>query len=246
MCMFNFEGLNRPKLRFYLLHSPDCTRIGMAAINKNELFRRLGCHVHESGEKVDFSEPFGAILWHKRVNTGYPLCAAAALAGLSMEDMIRLELGWALPDREKLDEVLSTMAFFYGFDPLEYFRLVKKGEEYRTQKPIDLSEYLGLELNEGTLSLMPAEIRKQRVSEYTRSRIRVIGKKLESGIEFPQCIIWSDGREFPIDQIDSAQERASFETGGIGTRFSCWVKGKQRYIGYENPGDWFVETPCYA
>ena len=153
---------------------------------------------------------------------------------------------WALPDKEKLDEVLSTMAFFYGFDPLEYFRLVKKGEEYRTQKPIDLSEYLGLELNEETLSLMPMELRKQRVSEYIRSKIRVIAKKLSSGIELPQCVIWSDGREFPIDKIDSAQERASFETGGVGTRFSCWLKGKQRYIGYEDPGDWFVETPCYA
>ena len=138
------------------------------------------------------------------------------------------------------------MAFFYGFDPLEYFRLVKKGEEYRTQKPIDLSEYLGLELNEETLSLMPMELRKQRVSEYIRSKIRVIAKRLSSGIEFPQCVIWSDGREFPIDKIDSAQERASFETGGVGTRFSCWLKGKQRYIGYEDPGDWFVETPCYA
>lgn len=246
MCMFNFEGLDRRELRFCLLHNPNCTKIGMAAINENELFRRLGCYAHESTEKVDFSEPFGAILWHKRVNTGYPLCAASALVGLSMENLVRLELGWALPDKEKLDEVLSTMAFFYGFDPLEYFRLVKKGEEYRTQKPIDLSEYLGLELNEETLSLMPMELRKQRVSEYIRSKIRVIAKKLSSGIELPQCVIWSDGREFPIDKIDSAQERASFETGGVGTRFSCWLKGKQRYIGYEDPGDWFVETPCYA
>ena len=96
------------------------------------------------------------------------------------------------------------------------------------------------------IAMMPMELRKQRVSEYIRSKIRVIAKRLSSGIEFPQCVIWSDGREFPIDKIDSAQERASFETGGVGTRFSCWLKGKQRYIGYEDPGDWFVETPCYA
>ena len=84
--MFNFEGLDRRELRYCLLHSPNCTKIGMAAINENELFRQLGCFAHESEEKVDFSEPFGAILWHKRVNTGYPLCAASALVGLSMEN----------------------------------------------------------------------------------------------------------------------------------------------------------------
>ena len=53
-------------------------------------------------------------------------------------------------------------------------------------------------------------------------------------------------RVYQETNIDSAQERASFETGGIGTRFSCWFCGKQRFIGYENPGEWFVETPKYA
>ena len=247
MCVFQFEGLDRSRFRHLLLHSPDCTKIAMQAMNENELFRGMGFHAHESAEKVDFSEPFGAILWRKRVNTGYPRCAAAALAGLSIENLIRLEMGWALPEKEKLEEVLAVMAFFYGFDPLEFFRLVKKGEEYRGQKPVDLSEYLGVELNEADLALMPPKIRKERKpEEYVRSAVRVVCGRLASGIEFPRRVIWTDGREFPIEKIDSAQEHAPFETGGTGTRFSCWLRGRQRNIGYETPGDWFVETPRFA
>ena len=135
------------------------------------------------------------------------------------------------------------MAFYYGFDPREYIRLVRMGEEYRKQKPIDLSEYLGLDLSESSVRLMPPELRKPY--EFVRTKIRVSGRVLRPGLEFPQRVIWKDGREFPIDRIDSAQEQAAFVTGGIGTSFSCWIRGKHRILGYEQPGDWFAETPCF-
>ncbi len=242
----DMKKLDRSMYRFYLTHDPNCTKTAMQTLNANKELQKLGFHVHECPEKPDFSEPFGAILRRKRMNTGYPLCITSGLLGMRIENLIRLEMGWALPDEKELEVILAGMAFLYGFDPLEYFRLVKMGEEYRKQKPIDLSEYMGLELGEATLSLMPKELRREKPGKYIRSKIRVIGKRYASGIEFPQCVIWSDGREFPIDRIDSAQEQASFETGGIGTLFSCWLRGKQRNIGYEQPGDWFVETPCSA
>ena len=249
MCQVKPGKVDYVKFRYWLLHDPNCTKTVMQHINENDPFAALGIHVHvhESTEAVDFNEPFGAILWNQRVNTGYPLCVASALMGMSIEEMIRLEMGWAVPDKEKLDGVLAAMSFFYGFDPLQYFRLIKRGNEYREEAPVDLSEYLGLELNEKTLGLMPLTLKAlKKPYEFIRSQVKVIGKFLGSGIEFPQIVIWSDGRQFPIDRIDSAQERASFETGGIGTRFSCWFCGKQRFIGYENPGEWFVETPKYA
>lgn len=240
------KEITRSMYRYYLTHDPYCTKTAMQAFNEDEEFQQRGFHVAECAEKPDFTEPFGAILWHKRVNTGYPLCITSSLLGMSMENLIRLEMGWTLPEKEELEEILAGMAILYGFDPFQYFHLLNMGEEYRQQKPIDLSEYLGLDLDEATLNLMPKELRKQKPCLFIRTKIKVIGKMFTSGIEFPQRVIWSDGREFPIDQIDSAQERASFETGGTGTRFSCWLRGKHRNIGYEQPGDWFVETPCFA
>ena len=74
----------------------------------------------------------------------------------------------------------------------------------------------------------------------------IMGKTLGAGIEFPVSVIWSDGRVFKIEKIDNAQKHAQFITGGTGTRFSCWLMGKQRNIGYINPGEWFVESPKYA
>jgi hypothetical protein len=167
--------------------------------------------------------------------------------GMSIEELIRLEMGWAVPDKEKLDGILAAMSFFYGFDPLQFFRLIQLGDEYRQEMPVDLSEYLGLELSEQTLQLMPRSLYDQRKpSFFERYKINVIGQSFDSGIEFPQCVIWSDGRIFQIEKIDSAQEHAHFATGGVGTRFSCWLNGRQRFIGYEEPGEWFVESPQYA
>ena len=108
MCQVNPGKVDYVKYRYWLLHDPNCTKTAMQHINENDPFASLGIHihVHESPVAVDFSEPFGAILWHQRVNTGYPLCIASAFMGMSVEDMIRLEMGWALPDKEKLDGIL--------------------------------------------------------------------------------------------------------------------------------------------
>lgn len=249
MCQVSPGKVDYARLRFWLLHDPNCTKTAMNHLNERDPFAHLGIHiqVHENPENVDFSEPFGAILWHQRVNTGYPLCIASALVGLTIEDLIRLEMGWALPTKEHLDGVLAAMSFYYGFDPLQFFRLIKRGDEYREELPVDLSEYLGLDLNEKTLQLMPDGVINRKVpSYYERLQINVMGKTLGAGIEFPVSVVWSDGRVFKIEKIDNAQKHAQFITGGTGTRFSCWLLGKQRNIGYINPGEWFVESPKYA
>ena len=99
MCQVKPGKVDYVKFRYWLLHDPNCTKTVMQHINENDPFAALGIHVHvhESTEAVDFNEPFGAILWNQRVNTGYPLCVASALMGMSIEEMIRLEMGWAVP-----------------------------------------------------------------------------------------------------------------------------------------------------
>lgn len=75
------------------------------------------------------------------------------------------------------EHILAAMSFFYGFDPLQYFRLIKRGNEYREEAPVDLSEYLGLELNEKTLGLMPLTLKAlKKPYEFIRSQVKVIGK----------------------------------------------------------------------
>lgn len=234
------NAVNYEELRYYLLRDPDCTKKAMQMLNGTSGI------VHESRERVDFGEPFGAILWRKRTDTGYPLCLAAALTGTEMDELIRLEMGWALPEKKRLDGILAAMSFYYGFKPTEYFTLIKIGDKYRKEKPLDLSTYLGLEVSEKALQLMPQDLYEERKPlRYERCPIRVTGESYGSGIVFPATVIWPDGRRFRVEGIDSAQERARFATGGIGVRFSCRIGGKQRVVGYEKKGDWFLEKPIY-
>ncbi|MBR0391519.1 MAG: hypothetical protein IJK38_04285, partial [Oscillospiraceae bacterium] len=79
MCQIKPGKVDYAQYRYWLLHDPNCTKTAMQHINERDPFAALGIHihVHKSPETVDFSEPFGAILWHQRVNTGYPLCVAS-------------------------------------------------------------------------------------------------------------------------------------------------------------------------
>ena len=248
MRMGRTNTVNYEELRYYLLRDPNCTKKAMQAVNDREGTPGTSpCSpVHESRERVDLGEPFGVILWRKRTDTGYPLCLAAALTGTEMDELVRLEMGWALPGKKRLDGILAAMSFYYGFTPVEYFTLIRLGDKYRKEKPVDLSTDLGLEVNEKTLQLMPQDLYEEREPlDYERCPIRVTGESYGSGIVFPATVIWPDGRTFRVERIDSAQERARFATGGIGVRFSCRVEGKNRIIGYEKKGDWFLEKPIY-
>ena len=76
--------------RHWLLHDPGCTRTAMRCLNENPFPFSAGLplHVQESPYEADFGDPVGEILLRQRLNTGYPLCVAAALAGLSAEDLM--------------------------------------------------------------------------------------------------------------------------------------------------------------
>lgn len=56
----------------------------------------------------------------------------------------------------------------------------------------------------------------------------------------PQFIVWEDGRTFSIDDVTDIRRAASLKAGGQGTRYTCIIEGKERYLFYEDPL-WFVE-----
>jgi hypothetical protein len=56
----------------------------------------------------------------------------------------------------------------------------------------------------------------------------------------PQLIVWKDGRTFDIKDVTDIRRAASLKAGGQGTRYTCTIAGKERYLFYEGPL-WFVE-----
>ncbi len=206
-----------------------------------------GFNTHMTQEPVDLQEPFGAILWHRRTNMNFPLCVAANMCEIDILDMIKMEMGWAMP-RENYDRVMETLLIIYGLMPDVWLQIRQKGLDYQDEKPMDLSYYLGIDLPAYFNAYRPAKVYGKQNSplSYIRHRIDVVAQRFSNGKELPRQVIWKDGRVFPVDKIDVAQEAARLKTGGIGTRFSCWFKGRQRNICYQTQGQWFVETPCFS
>lgn len=206
-----------------------------------------GFHTHLATEPINLAEPFGAVLWHRRQSMDYPLCVASNMCQIDMMDMVKMELGWAMP-KENYEQIMEPLYIIYGFTPREWKQLFQKGLDYQNEKPMDLSCYLGIDLPEYFQTYRPANISGMSTQSacFIRHGIEVITRKFSNGVELPKQIIWKDGRVFPIEKIDVAQEAARFKTGGVGTRFSCWLKGQQRNICYEKRGSWFVETPTFA
>ena len=208
---------------------------------------RNGIHAHMTREPVDLREPFGAILWHRRTSMDYPLCIAAQMCEMGVKDMVKMEMGWVMP-QDNYDHVMDTLQVIYGFMPDVCRQIRKKGREYQREKPMDLSYYLGIDLPEYYSAYRPAKIygKQKTPLSYIRQSVDVVARHFSNGKELPHQVIWNDGRVFPVDKIDAAQESARLKTGGIGTRFSCWFKGQQRDICYQTQGQWFVETPSFT
>jgi hypothetical protein len=63
------------------------------------------------------------------------------------------------------------------------------------------------------------------------------------GIVVPKIITWEDGQQYEVDRIVDIRRAASLKAGGIGTRYTILILGKQTYIWLEDDGiRWFVEA----
>ncbi|GFI62178.1 hypothetical protein IMSAG049_01351 [Clostridiales bacterium] len=56
----------------------------------------------------------------------------------------------------------------------------------------------------------------------------------------PNSLKWGDGRVYDIDRIIDVRRAASLKAGGQGMRYTCRIRGKERYLFYDEYG-WFVE-----
>lgn len=70
--------------------------------------------------------------------------------------------------------------------------------------------------------------------------VKVNAQFNENGQIFPIAVVWEDGRTFEVDRILDVRQAASLKAGGQGIRYTCRIRGKQRYLWFENPV-WFVE-----
>ena len=60
--------------------------------------------------------------------------------------------------------------------------------------------------------------------------IDVLAEFTKDGILRPKEIIWEDGRHFEVDKILDTRRVASLKAGGVGIRYTCRIKGLDKYI----------------
>ena len=57
----------------------------------------------------------------------------------------------------------------------------------------------------------------------------------------PISIVWQDGHVYEIQRVKDIRRAASLKAGGVGTRYTCIIDGKESHIFYEDNNKWFVE-----
>ena len=62
----------------------------------------------------------------------------------------------------------------------------------------------------------------------------------------PKAIHWSDGRVFTIDTVSDITLTTGEKAGGVGLRYTCSIRGQQRYLFMEAVGKWFLEVSVDA
>lgn len=57
----------------------------------------------------------------------------------------------------------------------------------------------------------------------------------------PRAIKWENGRVYAIDKVLDKRRAASLKAGGSGIRYLCRIRGKERFLFYDEPR-WYVEA----
>ncbi len=74
-----------------------------------------------------------------------------------------------------------------------------------------------------------------------KTYVRVRAEFDTDGNVIPTQIIWKDERVFSIDRVLDVRRCASTKAGGVGTRYTVRIEGREKYLYYEDPR-WFVEA----
>jgi len=70
--------------------------------------------------------------------------------------------------------------------------------------------------------------------------VDVTANYTRTGIITPISFVWEDGTKYMIDKVLDARRAVSAKAGGVGTRYTCKVRGKQVYVWLEDD-KWFIE-----
>ena len=70
--------------------------------------------------------------------------------------------------------------------------------------------------------------------------IEVNAKMKTDGKVIPFSIVWEDGKIFNIDRIIDIRPIASTKGGGVGVRYLCKIKGKEKAL-FLSDYRWFIE-----
>lgn len=74
----------------------------------------------------------------------------------------------------------------------------------------------------------------------SKTFVKVIAAHDAQGKTLPLSLEWTDGRSFAIDRVKDVRLAPSLKGGGLGTRYTCRICGKEVYL-FEDEGRWFVE-----
>lgn len=70
--------------------------------------------------------------------------------------------------------------------------------------------------------------------------VKVTAEHDERGQVRPLLLTWTDGKKYEIDRVTDVRLAPSLKGGGLGTRYTVRVRGKEVYL-FEDEGRWFVE-----
>jgi hypothetical protein len=56
----------------------------------------------------------------------------------------------------------------------------------------------------------------------------------------PRSFVWEDGRRFTVDRVIDIRPAASLKAGGMGTRYTCSIQGRQAFM-FLDGNRWFME-----
>lgn len=58
----------------------------------------------------------------------------------------------------------------------------------------------------------------------------------------PVLLWWDRDHKYAIDKVLDRRRAASLKAGGVGWRYTCRIRGQQRFLWLEDNGKWFVEA----
>lgn len=78
--------------------------------------------------------------------------------------------------------------------------------------------------------------------EYEKVYVETVVRFPVGGGMRPLCIVWEDGRKYPIDHVKFAERAPARVSSVLPLRFTCMISGRERYLYYEEAERrWFVE-----